>query len=286
MAAFKSYLELAKPERTLANVITAAAGFLLASPHGIHFARFAATLAGMSLVIASACVLNNYIDRRLDAKMKRTGDRVLVRGNLSLPTVIIYLSLLGVGGFLLLALLVNWLVVVLGLVAYFDYVVLYSWSKRRTSHSTLIGTISGSMSIVAGYCAVTGRLDGAALILFLIMLFWQMPHFYAIAIYRLKDYKAAGLPVWPAQKGIDSTKHWILIYMLAFLASAVLLTGFGYTHYVYLAVVLVIGWYWVWLAVDGFKTDENVKWARRLFVYSLHSMIPLMLAIALGARLP
>jgi protoheme IX farnesyltransferase len=286
MAAFKEYYELAKPERTLANIITALAGFLLASKWHINFSLLVATLGGMALVIASACVANNFIDRGIDAKMDRTRRRVLVRGRLPAAAVIIYAVVLGSCGFLTLGLFVNALVMVLGAVAYIDYVALYGWSKRRSVHSTLIGTVSGSMSLVAGYCAVTGRLDAAAVILFFIMVFWQMPHFYAIGIYRLKDYKAAALPIWPAQKGVASTKRWILVYMLAFAISTVLLTVFDYTHYIYLTFMLLIGGYWLWLAAQGLKTKNNEKWARQVFLFSLVVIMALSAAIALGGILP
>jgi protoheme IX farnesyltransferase len=283
---FKQYYELAKPERTFANIITASAGFLLASRWHIHVWLFIATLVGTSLVIASACALNNYIDRGIDVKMARTKNRALVKGTISPKHAIIYVAILGLAGFLILALYVNLLVVVLGLVAYFDYVVLYGIAKRRSIYGTITGSVSGAMSIVAGYCAVSGHIDSAAIILFLILTFWQMPHFFAIAIYRRDDYKAAGIPVWPVKKGVRSTKVQILLYTVVFVIATTLLTIYGYTGYVYLAVMLLLGAYWLQRAIQGFKASDNVRWARGMFGVSLIVLLAFCAILSVGALLP
>lgn len=282
----RQYLELTKPERTLANVITAAAGFLLASKWHIPVLLLLATLAGTSLVVASACALNNYIDRDLDTKMPRTKKRVLAVHAMPPRNVLLFAVVLGIAGVAILWAYVNVLVVVLGLVAYFDYIVLYGYAKRHSVHSTIVGTISGAMPIAAGYCAFTGKIDSAAIVLFVSMVCWQMPHFFAIAIFRMKDYAAGNIPVLPLKKGVYRTKVQIMIYTLAFTIAALFLAVFGYVGFVYAAVIAVTGIIWLYRGIHGFRTEHDEKWARGMFFFSLKALMVFSVMVAIGSILP
>ena len=282
----KQCIELIKPERTLANVITGLAGFLLASKWHMHATLLVATLGGMSLIVASACALNNYIDRNLDARMPRTKKRVLASKQLAPSLVLGYAVMLGIAGFVVLGLFVNALVTVLGAIAYVDYIVLYGYSKRRSAHSTLIGTISGAMPIAAGYCAVTDRIDAAAIILFMSMVCWQMPHFYAIAIFRMKDYRAGNIPVLPLVKGVHRTKVQMLIYTALFILAALSLSIFGHTGYIYAVVIALLGADWLWRGMHGFHTENDTIWARKMFFFSLKALLVFCLMVAVGGLLP
>lgn len=280
--ALKGWIELAKPERTFANVITASAGFLLASSWHIDLRLLFGLLIGTSLVIASACVANNVLDRGLDAKMPRTRGRALVTGSVSLAPTIMYCVILGLIGFGLLAWLVNLLVVALGAVAYIDYVVLYGYSKRRTKYSTLVGTVSGSMSLVAGYVAVTGRIDLAAILLFIMMTLWQMPHFYAIAIFRSHDYALGDIPVAPLVDGLAATKRAIIVYIVAFAISCIGLFLAGFTGFVYLIIVVAACAYWIYLALAKYRMPDATMWARLVFKASLSVLLLMCAALAFG----
>lgn len=282
----KEYYLLTKPGIVRGNLLAAAAGFLLASQGHIDGWLLLATLAGVALVIASACVYNNYIDRHIDKQMTRTEQRALVTGKISGRSALTYATVLGVAGFGLLVWQTNWLTVLLGVTAMFFYVVVYGVSKRRTVHGTLIGTIPGALPPVAGYTAVTGSLDSAAALLFLVLVFWQMPHFYAIASFRMKEYRAAGLPVLPVKHGIAKTKPQILWYTLGFIAASLLLFVWGYTGYTYLVVMLLVGLGWLYLAVKGFRASNDVRWARGMFGYSLLVLLVFCLMISLEAWLP
>jgi len=158
----KTYYYLTKPGIIRGNAVTAAAGFLLAA--GLHpdLGLFLATLVGLSLIVASACVLNNCLDRRIDAAMARTQRRALVRGLVSTRAAIIYATILGLTGAALLAAFTNLLTLGLALFGLFAYVVLYGIAKRRTVHGTVVGSISGAVPPVVGYTAVTGSLDHGA----------------------------------------------------------------------------------------------------------------------------
>jgi protoheme IX farnesyltransferase len=113
-----------------------------------------------------------------------------------------------------------------------------------------------------------------------------MPHFYAIAIYRLNDYKEAGLPVLPIKKGIYRTKVQMLLYLLAFIAAIVSLTALGYTGVVYLAVMLALSLYWLWRGLQGFSTSNDAKWARNMFLFSLIIILVFSLMISVDSLLP
>lgn len=282
----KTYYQLTKPGIVYGNDLSAVAGFLLAAKGHIHLLLFVATMIGISLVIGSACVFNNYIDRDLDKKMKRTKNRAFAAGEISARSGLIYGAVLGVLGFFLLALFTNWLTVIIGLIGYVDYIVFYGIGKRKSIYGTIIGSISGSMPIVAGYTAVTNRFDLGAFLLFLILTFWQMPHFYAIAVYRLKDYAAAGLPVLPVKKGIPETKVHMLLYVLAFVISTLLLSVFRFTGVVYTAAIGALGVSWIWLSMQGFKTVHVEKWARKMFFFSLIALMVISVLLSLSAVLP
>jgi protoheme IX farnesyltransferase len=286
----KTYYGLTKPGIIRGNLLTAAAGFLLASPGHVRLGLLLATLIGTSLVIASACVVNNYIDREIDAKMTRTKNRAFVKGRIRPRSAGIYAVGLGLPGFVVLGFYTNMLTVFIGLAGWLFYVVIYGIAKRRSVHGTVVGSISGATPVVAGYTAVTGRLDSGAFILFLILVLWQMPHFYSIATYRFNDYGAAGLPVLPVKRGIRKAKLQIMLYITAFIPATALLTIFGYTGYIYLAVVVLLGLSWLWLGWQGFRIGgdklADERWARKMFFYSLIVISLLSVMIAVGARLP
>lgn len=282
----RTYYFLTKPGIIRGNAITATAGFLLASKGNINWTLFLAMLGGLSLIVASACVFNNYIDREIDAKMVRTKKRALVSGIVSGQDAILFASILGIAGGVILTLLTNFLALVVAMTGFFFYVVVYGYFKRRTSLGTVIGSISGAVPPVVGYVAVSGSFDSGALIIFLILVFWQMPHFYSIAIYRLKEYRAAGIPVLPLKKGIKATKVQMLLYIAAFIFAVASLTVFDYTGYVYLVVALLLGLAWLWLCLKGFNARDDNKWARGMFKFSLVVITVLSVTISIDSWLP
>lgn len=287
----KDYYTLAKPGIIRGNIITAGAGFLWASNGRVDVGLLVAMVLGLSLIIAAGSVSNNVMDRELDAKMARTRKRALVVGSISAHTAMVYASLLGLAGVATLAIYTNLLTVDLAVFGYLAYVFMYGYAKRHTVHSTIVGSISGAIPPVVGYCAVSGQLDLTALLLFLILVCWQMPHFYAIAIYRLADYRAAGIPVLPLRRGLTVTKRQIIGYIIAFTAVASGLAGLGHHHILYLASAVLLGVSWLRLGLRGFgptgPTDEasTIRWARRMFGWSLIVITGLCLVIAVDSFL-
>jgi len=283
----KNYLLVTKPGIILGNLITAAGGFFLAAKGQIDFPLLLPTLGGISLVVASGCVINNCIDRKMDRKMVRTRNRVLAQGRMSTEFAVFYASLLGIGGTALLWAAVNMLSVAIVLAGFVIYVGVYSlYLKRNSGYGTLIGSLAGAAPPLAGYCAVSGRFDMEALILLAIFSLWQMPHCYAIAIFRWDDYAAAQIPVLPVKPAMPAVKRHILGYLLAFIAATLMLAFGGYTGYGYLAVAVVLGLYWLYLAWSGYKTSDDRRWAKKLFVFSILSIFILSVMMSIDCTVP
>jgi protoheme IX farnesyltransferase len=314
MHTIKKYYALAKPGIIYGNIITTIASFIFAVAlyrHDLAPAQypllafvFFATIIGLSLVIGSACVFNNYFDRGIDKKMKRTSERALVTKTIPVRSALIYGSVLGVLGFGILILCVDVLSALIALIGWISYVGIYTFAKRKSHWGAVIGSVPGAVPIVVGYTAVTNQLDLAALLLFLVLVFWQMPHFYAIALYRLDEYKEAEIPVLPAIKGSKTAKVHILLYMIGFVIATSLFFFFGYTGYTYLVIVLAFGLAWLWRAIKGFmknaltystivpsdvtatSSTTDAKWARGLFLFSLIVLLLFCVTIAIGPLLP
>lgn len=286
----KTYYHLTKPGIIYGNLLNTLAAFLFASKWHFSFGLLTGTLVGTGLIIAAACVFNNYLDRGIDAKMNRTKKRALVTGDITVSSALTFGSGLGALGFLVLAVNTNLLTVLLGVLAIFTYVVLYGVAKRRSVHGTVVGSIAGALPPVAGYTAVTNQLDGGAWLIFLLLVFWQMPHFYAIAIYRLKDYKAAGLPVLPLKSGISAAKRQIVAYIFAFILTVMAFAVLGHAGISFLVIMTIAGVYWLYRASRGLTRQTNpkndAKWARQLFGLSLLVILTLDLCLALAHHLP
>jgi protoheme IX farnesyltransferase len=208
--------------------------------------------------------------------MERTKNRVLVKGLIPPKTSLVYATILGIAGFALLYIGANPLAMWLAVMGFVVYVGVYSlYMKRNSVYGTLIGSLSGAAPPVIGYCAVSGQFDTGALILLLIFSLWQMPHSYAIAIFRFKDYQAAGIPVLPVVKGISVAKHHIIVYILAFMIATLMLTLSGYAGYKYLIVAAAVSIWWLGMALKGYKTENDVVWARKLFGFSIITIMSL-----------
>ncbi|CDL83274.1 heme o synthase [Xenorhabdus szentirmaii] len=280
----KQYLQVTKPGIIFGNLISVIGGFLLASKGVIDYPLFFATMVGVSLVVASGCVFNNYIDRDIDCIMERTKERVLVKGLIDPKISLIYASVLGIAGMVLLYVAANALAMWLAFIGFIIYVGVYSlYMKRKSVYGTLVGSLSGAAPPVIGYCAVTGHFDAGALILLLIFSLWQMPHSYAIAIFRFKDYQAANIPVLPVIKGISVAKNHITLYILAFMVATLMLTISGYAGYKYLVVAAVVSLWWLGMALSGYKTSDDRIWARKLFMFSIIAIMSLSVMMSVDS---
>jgi protoheme IX farnesyltransferase len=287
MSKIKTYYSLTKPGVLYGNALTTVAGFLLASNGVINWWSFIAVTIGSTLIIASACVLNNFLDQDIDQKMARTKKRALVQKEIPGWHAVVFSVVLGLVGLAILIAWTNWLVVWVGVSGFVVYVWLYgALSKRLSMHGTLVGSVSGAAPILAGYVAVTNTIDIGAVLVFIILFIWQMPEFYSIAVYRMKEYKAAGVPVISVVRGIPETKIQIFIYTILFVISTLLLTVYDITNYTYAVVMGVLGLYWLWIGAQGLKKESGDAWARKMFRFSLIILLAFCFLISIDAWLP
>lgn len=277
----KKHLILTKPGIILGNLITTGAGFALASHGHPDYKLLSLTLLGLSLIIAAACVCNNYIDRAADQKMERTKHRPLATGTISTANALCFAALLLLSGSFILFHYTNLLALSIALFGFFVYVVIYSFYKYHSSHSTAIGSIAGATPPLVGYAALAGTIDPPALLLYSILVLWQMPHFYAIAVYRIKEYAAASIPVLPLEKGMTTTKIQMFLYTVVFCVAAVLPTYYGYSGSIYFCVAVLVSLWWLYTSIKGFTTKNDTLWARQMFFVSLFVITALCIALSL-----
>ncbi|MHC3031316.1 heme o synthase [Acinetobacter nosocomialis] len=283
----KKYLFLTKPGILFGNFVTTLGGFFLAAQGSIDILLLLLTLIGTTLVVASGCVVNNVIDQDIDTKMQRTQNRALVKKTISPTVALIYAFVLGVIGFSILWFGVNGYAFLFAVIGFVVYVGFYSlWTKRTSIHQTVIGSISGASPPVIGYTAVTHQFDVAALLLFLTYGLWQMPHSWAIAIYRFDDYKNAGIPILPVARSIYRTKIECVIYILLFAAVLNGLYCFGYTNVFFLITFNALTAYWFYLSIIGFKAENDQLWAKRFFLYSVILITLLSLSFSFTYQSP
>ncbi len=282
----KAYYTLTKPGIIRGNVLTAIAGFFYASQGAVVWSTLASLLGGVVCVIASACVVNNYFDRTIDAKMERTKKRALVTGRIAATHALTYAAGLAVVGFGLLLVGTNAVTVITGVLAFVTYAGVYTYAKHKTVYGTLIGSFPGALSLVAGYVAATGSLNSTALILFAIMAVWQMPHFYAIAIYRKAEYAAAGVPVFSIVKGTQKTIWHIIAYIAAFGVVAVSLSIVGDASLTYGVIMAGLSVWWLWYALKGLREKKVESWAKGVFGISLVTLLVFSLLLTIDNFLP
>lgn len=270
----KDMIALMKPGLLRLNVFAVAVGFWVASKWDIAWISLLMVLIGSTLVIASACVMNNYWDRELDQKMERTKKRIDYINHLKPKFVLGYGIVLGVIGFVLLLLLVNPLSAWMALLGWFAYVVIYTmWLKRSSTWSTSIGGIAGAMPPVIGYCAVTNEVDAGAWLLFALLFLWQPPHFWSLGIRRVEEYREAGFPLLPVVKGVKRTKIQMIPYVFLLLPVVFLLYYFNYVGLVFLIVSILGGLIWFVHTLRGLNTPDDEKWAKVNFLISVNYLM-------------
>lgn len=278
---------LTKPGVTYGNLITTVAGYLFAANGHIDWRVFVALTLGTWAVIASACVINNFLDQDIDARMERTKNRPLLTGEVSGRQAVVWGTFLGVLGVALLVFFTNWWVVGTGIAGWIVYVWLYgALGKRQSVHGTLVGAISGAAPILAGYVAVTNHLDWTGVILFGVIFFWQMPEFYSISIFRKTEYAKAGVPVSAVVRGVPATIRQIFVYTILTIGCLLALAVSPLTSWSYWVLMLILNFRWLQLSVEGFLAADKSEWARRNFHYSLVVLVAFCLAIAANPWLP
>ncbi|MBT2729354.1 heme o synthase [Bacillus sp. ISL-75] len=274
---------LFKANVLIANVLPVFAGFWLAlhftnTSFTAHLDLFFLTIFGSTMVMAGALALNNWYDVDIDTVMDRTKGRPTVTGNISLNAVLtIGIALSVLGQILLLFTTVE--AAIYSFVGWFTYVFLYTmWSKRRYTINTVIGSISGAVTPLIGWTAIAPGFQRVPMILFLILFIFQMPHTFAIAVKKYKEYKAAGVAMLPVVRGLAETKRQMVIYIACLFPLPFLLTMLG-TTFMVIATLLNVGWLVV--SISGFFTKDDLKWAHVNFLYSVNYITILFLLMVI-----
>jgi heme o synthase len=269
---------LSKPRLSSLVMITCAGGMWLA-PGSIAPARALLAILATAAVVGAANALNCYMERDLDARMRRTRDRPLPAGRLD-PVVALGLGVL-VPTFAIpvLALAAGRLTALLGLVALGSYVLVYTPLKRRTPLALFVGTIPGAIPPAMGWTTVTGRLDAGAWALFAVLLAWQLPHYLAVSLYLQEDYARAGLPVFARVHGEAVTRRAILGTTIFLVAASFLPVAAGVAGRAYAVAAALLGAGLLWHALLGLR--GRARWARGFFLSTLVHLTALFAALAL-----
>jgi protoheme IX farnesyltransferase len=279
-ATWKTYVSVTKIGITLSNLFSTFTGIALASRDHWQAGTLVLALLGTALVVSSGCTLNNYIDRDIDGRMQRTKKRALPEGRMQAEAALWFGLVLGVLGITILGLFVHLLSALLGLLGLFVYVWIYTaWLKRTSTLSTVIGGIAGAIPPLIGYSAVAGTLDLNAWLLFAVLFLWQPPHFLALAIRRVDEYRTAGIPLLPVVRGFAETKRQMLRYTVAMVLASLWLYERQAAGMGYLMVAAALGVLYITFCIAGFFVKDSLRWARKMFRYSLLYLIALFLAL-------
>ncbi len=275
------FMELTKPRITLMVVLTTATGYMLAAPGPVVWELLIHAVIGTGLVASGASTLNQVIERRTDAQMRRTANRPIPAGRLAAEKALAFGAALATVGVAYLALLVNGLTATIGALTLASYVLVYTPMKRKSSLATIVGAIPGAAPPMMGCTAATGALGPLAWVLFGILFLWQMPHFLAIAwIYR-SDYERGGFPLLtlgplPGPR----TARQMMLYAAALIPVSLLPSALGISGLPYFIGALVLGLIFFGYCF-AFSLAQDSRAARRLLLASVvYLPIVLILMVA------
>jgi len=266
----REYFELTKPRVVSLIMFTAVVGMFLSSPSGLPLALFLLGTLGIALASASAAAINHILDLRFDTGMIRTSRRPLPTGSLSTREALLFALILGVASMVILTLWVNLLTAVLTFISLIGYSVIYTvYLKHATPQNIVIGGAAGAAPPVLGWTAITGHVAPDALLLFLIIFLWTPPHFWALALYREKEYAKVGIPMLPVTHGREFTQLQILLYTILLVAVTIMPFATHMSGWLYLigAVILDVGFLYYAVRLYRNYSDEL---ARKTFRYSIN----------------
>jgi len=281
----KDFLALSKPLIVGLLLITTYGGLVIGGKQWPSFSLTMWTLLGGALAAGGSSALNQYIDRELDKHMQRTAKRPMADGRLTDAEGLAFGLGLSLTSYYILASFVNPLAALLSLAGIIYYVILYSiWLKKATVQNIVIGGGAGAIPPLVGYAAATGNLDLTAWILFAIIFMWTPPHFWALAIVRMKDYEKAGVPMMPVVRGEVETRRQILVYTIELVIVTLLLPLLNLAGTVYLVSSVVLGGALLYAAWTVWKYGGN-KLAWRMYKWSSSYLVFIFLAIMVDAVL-
>ncbi len=279
------FMALTKPRVVSLIVFCAIIGMFLAVPPGVIDARFAwrviAATIGIALVAGAAAAFNCIVEQKIDAVMARTRGRPLPRGELTTAQTLVFASIIGGIGLIVLYSEVNPLTMWLTLATFVGYAVIYTVVlKPMTPQNIVIGGASGAMPPVLGWAAATGDVPFQALLLFLIIFAWTPPHFWSLALYRKNEYAKAGVPMLPVTHGDSFTRLHVLLYTLILIAVTLLPFATRMSGVLYVVSVLALDAVFLYYAIRIYR-DYSDRLAQTTFRYSILYLMLLFTALLL-----
>jgi protoheme IX farnesyltransferase len=239
---WRDFWELTKPRVVAMLMVTALVGMVLAPHEWLGAWQYTAAIIGLWAGMASAAVINQWVDQHYDAVMARTQDRPLVQGRVTAAMALGWAGFLAAVSMLLLTVWVNPLTAWLTALGMVGYAGIYTrYLKRATPQNIVIGGLSGALPPLLGWAAVTGQMSAEAWLLVLLIFVWTPPHFWALAIHRRDEYAEAGIPMLPVTHGVELTKTLVWYYTILLLVVSVLPYLIGMMGPVYLVMALVFG---------------------------------------------
>jgi heme o synthase len=272
-------IALVKP-RIMVMALLTAAGAMSLAPGVVVLPTALWLLAGTAAIVGAANTLNMWLERDIDCLMTRTKQRPLPQGRLAAESALVFGAILGIVAIPALA-MVNLLTAALGLLALILYVGVYTPMKQRSHWAVWVGGVPGAMPALMGWTAATGRIDLAGLAVFGVLFFWQVPHFHAIAMYRQRDYDAAGLKTLPSTRGIPAARREIALYLVVQVAVSFAPVALGVTGIPYLVTAAILG---AFVLAQGLRGDGSTKWARNVFLASIVYLPVLFAVMVLDGR--
>lgn len=274
----KDVVALTKPRITLLALITTLAGIKVSSEQ-VSLSLIFWTLLGTALIVSGSGALNMFLERFVDGLMERTRERPLVQERISPQFGLGFGSVLVGLSLPILIYMVNPLVAWIGFASFIFYVLIYTPLKRKTSWSLIIGAIPGAAPPLMGWAAATQQINLTALMLFLTMFFWQIPHFLAIGLFRRDEYVQAGFKIFPHKQELWSIKLQMLIFTIFLFPASLSISYLGYAGhwYTWMATLLNVGFLLSLLL--GYRKKETYQWGRRVFFASLLYLTLLFLAL-------
>ncbi|MFB2650113.1 heme o synthase [Shewanella mangrovisoli] len=279
--AWRAYFEMTKPKVVALMLLTVLVGMCLAMPTILPVKPLVAGLLGIAMMAGSAAALNHLIDRRIDGMMARTYNRPLPKGRVSATRALLFATLLGSLGFVILYLFTNPLTAWLTFASLIGYALIYTaYLKRATPQNIVIGGLAGAMPPLLGWTAVTNQFHGHALLLVIIIFLWTPPHFWALAIHRRAEYAKVDIPMLPVTHGVEFTKTCILLYtiLLAMACLLPVLVGMSGPLYFVCSSLLSTGFiYKAW----QLKYQDSEGLAMQVFRFSIYHLMLLFMALLL-----
>ncbi len=274
-----AYIELCKPNVVLLMLLTAFVGMCLATPTFVAWKPLCFGLLGIAFTASGAAVINHLIDRRIDALMHRTQSRPIPMQSISPANAFAFACALTTVGMLVLLTWVNTLTAVLSFLSLLGYAVIYTiFLKHATPQNIVIGGAAGAMPPLLGWTSVTGHIDPHSLLLVLIIFVWTPPHFWALAIYRVKDYANAKIPMLPVTHGIPFTKLNILLYTFLLIPCTILPYVVGMSGWIYFVGILLLNLRFVYWCVR-LACNQNKIIAFKTFKFSIYYLMILFILL-------